>query len=304
MKHFISFLLRMLRDQRGEVGDLDASDLSDALVVDEPEETPDNPEDGDADPDPEDTPDDDPEKKGQGEDQLETLRAELEELKNSKGSKDSEIEDLKKEINRLGYALRKAEKGEAKDEEATFTDAQLLQMMKDHQDEPDVLFQVIKQMQKQAGASIEKSAEQRALIQTRNKELADLAEKMFPGAMKEDSTVYADIQKTKSYLGLEDNPHGDVLSLAVMSMNNLPNLINGIKAQVRKELLGKTADDKRKGKIKESQPADQGHQQTPEKLSGTADETAQRLGMNKRQKELYQKFLSAGKKASTVQTAA
>jgi hypothetical protein len=231
-----------------------------------------------------------------GPSEIEALRSELE------SQHKAAMANLKKENSRLGYALRKAEAAKPDDKPQPFTDAQLLQMMKDHQDEPEVMFQIMKEMTNQSGVAIERSAEKKADIRAKSKEIGDMAERVFPGALKEDSGVYADVQMTKSYLGLDDNPYGDVLSLAMMNMNNMPNLVENVKAQVKKELLGKTADSKRKGKIKSESLSDKGHdKETRTKLSPELDETAKKLGMNDRQMKRYKAIMAKSKKSGVMQ---
>jgi hypothetical protein len=256
-----------------------------------------------ADEEPEATVEDETEAEDQEADQepneIESLRTDLEKkFEDFKRVAENEKADLQKEVNRLGYALRKAEKDGAKETEPAFTDAQLLQMMKDHQDEPEVMFQIMKEMTRQSGEAVEKSAEAKVKIESTRKGLREAANRSFPGSLEEGSPVYADIQKTKASLGLESNPYGDELSLAIMTLDNLPRLMDGIREQTKKELLGQTADDKRKGKIKTNALADKGHKQSEKvaHLTEGANETAKRLGMNERQLKRYRKIMEAAKK--------
>jgi len=223
-------------------------------------------------------------------DPIEDLRKEFEEKHKT------EVERLQKEINRLGFKLRKEEEV-PKDDKPVFTEAQLLQMMKEHADEPEVLFNIIKEMQRQTAEGVEKSAEYKAQVQVRSKELSDIAETVFPGALKEDSQIYNEVIQTKDYLGLDKHPHGDFLALATMSLKNLPNLVANIREQVKKELLPKASDDKRKETIKAKTPVTETAKETPKPSTGAGEnETAKRLGMNERQFKRYQQIMSASKK--------
>jgi len=289
--------------------ELNANNLADAMVV-EPEDE-DTGEDQETDEsEMADSDSDDAEQEAdqgaEDDDPVKSLRAEMDEFKKTaekeKGSMERKLTDLEKENKRLGYALRKAEKGSKKDEDKTeFTDAQLHQMMKDHHDDPDVLFQIVKQMARQSGDSAAKTAETKAEIKTKRKELESITEKTFPGALKEGSPVFDGVQQTMRNYGLEDHPYGDVLGLSLMTLNNLPTMVKNIEEQTKKQVLGKASDKKRKDKIKGNTLADKGSKIAPVKLSPEANETADRLKMNKRQRELYKKFLGGGKKSAVVQ---
>ena len=203
----------------------------------------------------------------------------------------SQLEQLKKENNRLGYKLRENEKKAVEPKESVFTEAQLKQLMKEHADDPEVVYEIVKQMQYQAGKSIEKSAEEKAILQNKRKELVDITNNILPGAIDEGSQIYSEIEQTRDYLGLRDSPFGDVLALSLMSLKNLPNLIENIKEQTKKELLSKTSDAKRKESIKETAPTDTS-KQTKRVITPSIDETAKRLGLNDRQMKRYQEILS------------
>ena len=224
--------------------------------------------------------------------------------------------EIKKEINRLGFAVRKGEVDDLKaelarlkadkakpkdaDEDPDFTDAQLLQMMKDHSDEPEVMFQIMKQMQKQAGKSIEKKTESMAKITETRKELLGITEKVMPGALEEGTKLYSDVQTSKSYLGLEEHPYGDVLSLAMMSFRNVPKLVQNVKDTMRKELLGKGANTNRKEAIKAESLAGKGTKKAAaKKLTEGENDAVKRLGLTKNQLKYYNKFIG---KNDAVQT--
>ena len=211
----------------------------------------------------------------------------------------SQLEQLKKENNRLGYKLRENEKKAVEPKESVFTEAQLKQLMKEHADDPEVVYEIVKQMQYQAGKSIEKSAEEKAILQNKRKELVDITNNILPGAIDEGSQIYSEIEQTRDYLGLRDSPFGDVLALSLMSLKNLPNLIENIKEQTKKELLSKTSDAKRKESIKETAPTDTS-KQTKRVITPSIDETAKRLGLNDRQMKRYQEILSKSR-GGTIQ---
>lgn len=300
----------------GELGELDAGELVVETEIDdanaELNEDDKNADDKSESDDDSDKTGDDTEKKDQG-DELTALRTDLE------TKHKSEIDELKKEINRLGFAMREndklkkqiaeAGKGGKKDDDVQFTDAQILQMMKDHNDEPEVLFQIMKHMQKQTGESLEKAAENREEFQNKRTEIRSFSEKLFPNAFDEGTEISGNIDKTVEYLGVDNHPLGREIALGMMAMKNLPNLIKGVEKdaeeRVRKELLNKTANDKRKGKVSAHSLADKGSKSDKDdKKTPRGNDTIERLGMNERQQKLYQKFMSAKKTNVTMQAEA
>ena len=288
--------------------EFDAGQLADAMEIDS--DVDDDMTDQDTDQD--DLEEDKKDKKAdQGADDVKSLRADFKkDIEDFKKTAEEEKNDLKKEISRLGFMGREnkklqkelAEAGK-KGKDDTFTDAQLLQMLKDHQDEPEVMFQIMKQMGKQAGDSATKNAESKVETSSKLKELTKMADKTLPGALQEGSHMYEEVQKTMEHLGLQDHPYGQVLSLAVTSLKNLPNFYKNVQEQTRKEMLGKTADDKRKDKIKADKLADKGSKIDTKDFTSDDKETVSKLGLtSKRQKELYAKFKNAGKKSGVAQT--
>lgn len=287
-----------------EIGDIDESQNSELVVstedIDDPDKAVDN---EDTTKDDNDGPGDDKKKPAEendhGED-MNAMRREIEDgFKSTIDKFESEISDLRKENSRLGYALRKAEKGAKKEpsDDDRFTDSQLLQIMEEHGDDKKVLMQVMRQMISQHGKDIESSAEARADVRDKQKQLRDITTSVYPNAFNEGSETYDNVQKTKTYLGLESNPYGDDLSLAFMGFKEIPNLIKSVREQVKKEVLGEAVESKRRGKVKESAPADPGHKKADvTKTPQTVSDTAKRLGFanNPKLMKRYQAMVGKG----------
>ena len=283
-----------------EIGALNPDDLGGMVIDSETDDI--NPDENDVDDKTEGDGDGNKEDKKTGE--IDDLKKQIEEAsklaKDTEKSLKSELEDLRKENNRLGYALRKAETKEPVKEDETFTDAQLLQMMKDNSEDPEILFQIVKQMQKQSGALVEKSAEKKIEIQNKRKELYETVSSFAPGIFNEGTPVFGEIEKTKTYLDLGSNPYGDVLALGVMNLKNMPNIIKNVKEQTKKEVLAQAAEEKRKGKIKSGSLADKGEKDAPKEKTPNVDDTVSQLGMNKKQIAIYKRIMSKKDKNLTA----
>lgn len=237
----------------------------------------------------------DAEEKEEGKDDpLEALRTEL----TAEHSK--ELEGKDKEINRLGYALRTAnkEKVETKGDSEQFTDAQLLAIMNEHKEDPTVLLQVMKEVSKANGKDIEESVGRSADIKTKLVGQTTFLEQSFPDVLKEGTEAAEMVEKARDYMHLKDHPFGDWLAVATYNLQNMPQIIEKAKAEAKAEALGKTADDTRKQKIKTNTPGSSGKSngaKTPA-LSKTQNETARMLfPKNKKLQEKYAGMLGKSK---------
>jgi hypothetical protein len=221
----------------------------------------------------------------------------LAEFKASLEDQKKENERLQKEVNRLGYALRTASKTEKKSDEPQFTEAQLLQILKQHQDEPEVALQVMKEIAKQSAKGIEASTEKKAEIQQTRGQIETYIGSVFPDWKSEESPIRAGIEKAKSMYHLEDHPLGDELALGMIEFQRIPAIIKAEVERVQKDALGKSAEQKRKQSIAAGKPTPstgkKGAGESP--LSTTELETAKKLGINPQK---YAKFLKGARTGS------
>ena len=257
------------------------------------EDEPQEPEVTDAPAEPEEPP------KEEKEDPLETLKAENEKTRKA-------LEDAQKEINRLGYKLRKTEeKKETKEETPTFSKGQLLQLWNEHKDDPAILMQIVEEMQKTAGKGIEEAAEKKIDITNKKTEMDKFLSTAFPDVIKEDTEEHRAVQGAVDFLHLEGHPFARFLAVGAMQLQRLPKIIEDIKEQTRKELLGKTADEKRKEGIKNASPTTSGKTEKPKAATLTPSqmESAKRLGFDKDPKKLARYAEMVGAKGGTYATA-
>jgi len=250
---------------------------------------------------PEETPAEVPEEKEEEpkEDPLETLKAENEKTRKA-------LEDAQKEINRLGYKLRKPEeKKETKEETPTFSKGQLLQLWNEHKDDPAILMQIVEEMQKTAGKGIEEAAEKKIDITNKRTEMDKFLSTAFPDVIKEDTGEHRAVQGAVDFLHLEGHPFARFLAVGAMQLQRLPKIIEDIKEQTRKELLGKTAEEKRKEGIKNASPTPGGKTEKPKAATLTPSqmESAKRLGFDKDPKKLARYAEMVGAKGGTYATA-
>lgn len=316
---FLKWIVEKLMCQRGEVGDLDSSAIADAVFtadVDDPDyKPPDEKEDKKAA-----KKDDDP---GDGDDKYAKAADDKKDVKKPDDKKDdkpdkaseleakhkNEIDNLQKEINRLGYALRKDKKDEKKDKETPFTKTQLMQLYKDHADEPEVVFQIMEEMTKIGKIDATAAAEKSVDIKTKRADMDAMLERMYPDAKKEGTELHTGIQKAIEWAHLDGHPFAEHLAFGLLALKSLPDTIKKIKEDARAEALktsqedlGKKAEDARKKGITESKPGSKGKSSdTTKAVSLTTDQmdSAKRLGLtSKAQLARYAKIIGA--KSSTV----
>lgn len=262
----LKWILDKLKCQRGEAGDLKSDALQDAVF------TADIDDEGYVPTDPEEKPDEKADKKENdepGDEKKEAAKKkEKAEVKEDPKPDDKvtslekKLEDAQKEINRLGYALRKDKKETKKDEKPAFTKTQLMQLWKENADNPEVAFQIMDEMTKLGKADAQVAAEKSADIKTKRNDMDQYLEKMYPDAKKEGTELYEGIQRAIEWAHLEGHPFADHLAFGLLAVKNLPETIKKIKEEAIKEAsktsekdLAKKAEEARKKNIDASKPA-------------------------------------------------
>ena len=245
-----------------------------------------------------------------------TETEEIEEEKETpeKPDKTSELEaqlaEATKEINRLGYALRKDKDKPKTDEKDTpFTKAQLMQLYRENSENPEVVFQIMDEMTKLGKMDAQEAAEKSADIRNKKVDMDKLLNTMFPEAQREGTPLNVDVEKAVKWLHLDDHPFKDFLAMASLTLHQLPNTLKNIREQAiadaqkagGKDLAAKAESARKKGITEKkatgsSKPKDASK---PATLTHDQMETAKRLGITtKAQLAKYAKILKV--KGETV----
>ncbi len=312
INYFISFLLRMLKDQRGEAGpDLDVEEPG---ADDEPgeEEPPDDddvildlgdePEPGEDEPE---EPGDKPEDKPDADD----LSSKLEKLETDITDRTKKMADLDvaiTEANRKLHGIRQEKGAEKKgegEEDATFTKAQLVQILEEHKDEPEVMLRIVEQKVKQAVKGVKDETINATEVAAKSKEFNDVLNERYPELKDAGSALRAEVDGSKAILGMEDHPYGDYIGMAGLVLNQLPNLIKQAHEAGKQEALKDKGDKHRKAAIKSSSLSSPGKIKTGTEATVTEDMAAveKMLGLKTpAQKKLYRQLV-AKQKVLTVE---
>lgn len=305
IKNFITWFLKKLKCQRGEVADdLDASAIADATYtadIDEDDDTPsgeDDTDSGDQDDPQNDDSDDNPK---------------MAELTTQLTDAQGKIEEQQKEINRLGYALRKNEKPkEPENKETPFTREQLFNLFKEHKDEPEIAFQIFEEMSKQGKLDAQEAAERSIDIKNKKTEMTNFIQGIYPDATKEGTELHTGIQQAIEWAHLNGHPFADQLALGLLTVKNLPEIKKKIMEDAKTEFkksTGKDLEDKsevaRKERINKNKNTKSSTSDTTKTASLTPSqlETAKKMGFkSKAQLARYAKML--GKKGEMIHSEA
>jgi uncharacterized pyridoxamine 5'-phosphate oxidase family protein len=215
------------------------------------------------------------------------------------------LEEATKEINRLGYALRKDKEPKKEKEAPAFTKSQLLALYKENADNPEVAFQIMDEMTKLGKADAQLAAEKSTEVKQKLFELDDHLSKMYPEAKKEGSELHSEIQKAVEWAHLDGHPFAEHLAFGLLALKNLPETIQQVKEAAKAEALktkekdlAEKTEKARKSGIAASRPTGSGKvvENKSASLSATQLDTLKRMvggTPSKMQIERYAKMMGA-----------
>lgn len=211
-----------------------------------------------------------------------------------------ELLDKNKALNRALHEERQKKKTE-KTEEAVLTETQLLGILEEYKDDPKTLLNVIKYQAEQAAKGAATKSITDADVVRKKKEADDYIYKTYPDLTKDDSQLRAAVNKTKSELGIDDHPFGELFGTAVTFLSAAPQILKDAYDQGRKDAMAGVAEKTRKDLVKESDltPKGKGGKITP--LSANTEDVAKRLGLKSPQQlAILKKLTASGKNARNV----
>lgn len=220
----------------------------------------------------------------------------------------NKLTEAQKEINRLGYALRK--KDDTKEEKETpFTKEQLFQLYKEHKDSPEVVFQIFEEMSKQGKVDAQEAAERSIDIKNKKSETEKFIKDTWPDAVSEGTELYDGIQNAIKWAHLENHPFAQEAALGLLLLRNYPETIKQIEENAKKEAektnqknLKDKNENARKASIKAGQSSKAGGSDDNKAASLSPDQmdTAKRLGIDKDPKKLARYAKIVAKKGETI----
>jgi hypothetical protein len=172
------------------------------------------------------------------------------ELETRYKSAESHIADLNRGMHGLRQELKKLKSEKKEDGEVEFTDAQLLNVLKEHPGDEQMQMQVMKQLVKQQGKKTEQSAAE--IAETKQKQAAQqswMQNNIPPHLLAEDSPFRRDVESAKDFLGLGDSPYAEFLGSAVAITMNMPTIIKTEVEKASKGIVKEKVEEKRKESI-------------------------------------------------------
>ncbi len=292
MNKNLAFVLRTVMNQRGEVAEdlADEIDENDELLEEEDEDVIEiNPDELDD----EDDDEDDPEEH-ENED-LVKAREENETLKASLDKRDEEI----KKANRNFYGLRKkfeSYEAKANEKESKFTDDQIKGLLAEHQDDPNMLFQIMKTISKQEAGSEAKIQVDAANMTQRKGDMDTALLSTWPKAYEDGSEDNQSIQQAKDYFYLQDHPLGDFLAGAATSLMQMDKTLEDTKKEAREKAL--KVEKNRKKAIKQTSLGSVKRGSGKDALPSKYNSAAKQLNLTKSQAAIYKQLVAKGENAT------
>ncbi len=304
--NFITFLLKMWNDQRGEAGE-ELEELEEDLESGG-EKPPEEEEEGfvlEVDDPEEDDPDDEAKAKAKAAEKAaekdEDITKKFSDLETRLSERDSHVTDLNKAIHGLRKELKETKAEKMESGETVFTDSQLVSLLEEHKDDAPTLLQVVKHVAKQSAKGAEKGAIDQAAMSGTKKELDGFLSTTYPDLSTDGSEIRVVVDQTKDRLGLSDHPYGDFLGTGAMLLQNIESFTAQAREEGKQEALKEVADGKRKEDIKKKLPASPGggKKKGSDVISSDVLKTAKQMGLNKAQTKIYAQ-MRANKNQKTV----
>lgn len=217
----------------------------------------------------------------------------------------AEKEKAEKDRDRAFYNLRNAKKTEKKEsKEPEFSDAQLLDLIETHREDPAVMLQIMKQVSKQQSGEMAETKIKSQEIKQKKAQIDQFIVQNYAPFVNDDTPEHQELQRAKAFMHIEDHPLGDYLAIAALELAGLPKTIEQVKKQAVEEALKKNGEESRKKAIKETAT---GGSKPKNKVVATVDEdtnqylaTAKQMGLNKEQTKRYLQMVQNAKKRSII----
>ena len=218
----------------------------------------------------------------------------------------AEKEKAEKDRDRAFYNLRNAKKSEKKEsKEPEFTDAQLLDLIETHREDPAVMLQIMKQVSKQQSGEMADTKIKSQELKAKKQQIDGFLTQNYGPYMDDGNPVSQELKKAKEFFHINDHPLGDYLAVAAMELANLPVTVEAVKKQAVEEALKKNGETSRKKAIKESSTGTSKPKSKVEPSPDNDNESrwlanAKQFNFDKKQTESYIKMMksAAAKKRS------
>jgi hypothetical protein len=231
---------------------------------------------------------------------VEDYKKQLTDFEKKAEKREAHIKDLNKAL----HQERKKSKETKTEDETPLTPTQLRELLKEHHDDPDMMFNIMDYMAKQAAKGVKVEAINETQVATTKKDVDSTLLEQFPDLAKDDSELRQDVETIKERFFIDkSHPLSDFLSIAAMSLINLPKALENAKDEGKREALGEKAEATRKKNVKETKLTPKGKVTgKASKLAGLSPDqaaTATQIGLTGNQLKIYARLLK--KKSNRVE---
>jgi len=206
----------------------------------------------------------------------------------------AEVEKLRRDKSDLKKALHEErQKKKNKDEEAVaLTEAELLQIMEEHKDDPKVMLNAMKYLAQQQVKGVKKEAVDEVETAEKRRKFDSIIRERYPDFDDDESPMRKSAEKAKEVMLLKEHPYGDVLGTAITVFANLPNISKYWFEQGKKAATDDKVNAAREKQIKDGKLTPPGSKSdviikdTGNELTESQMETAKKFGFDKDPKKM------------------
>ena len=217
----------------------------------------------------------------------------------------SQIDDLNNKLQKqleVNSNLKRAvseerKKNKSADEPADppLTEAQVLALYREHKDDPDTLFNLVKYQIEQGTKKAKTEAVDIAEISRIQKDIDAELSAQFPDIHDENSDLRRGIDDTKAKLKISDHPFSDLLAIGAMAYKEMPQLLKVEFEKGKAEGLKEKTEAARKSSIKNGDLGDGDKKPVKKntgKLNSNLSDIANRIGLSEAGRKTYANLIS------------
>lgn len=214
------------------------------------------------------------------------------------------LEQDKKNLQKALHTERQKKKEPAKEDSVTLSDDQLLGIIKENPENPEVLLRVVRYVSERAAKGEKAAAISEIDVSQKSKAVNNMVLERYPSLAEESSEMRTEIDAVKESLGLKDSPFGDAFAVGVKVVEQLPTLLRNAFEKGKAEALKDAAEKKRGDKIEDTKLTPKGKGKAADdadELTQDQSSTASQLGMTPSQKKIYAKLVGKQPKVLSVE---
>lgn len=217
----------------------------------------------------------------------------------------AEIEKLKADKANLNKALHEERQGKKKaksdDAEEELSDAQLKELMKEHHDDPSVLFNIVQYMARKIAKGEKKAAVNESEIIAKKRDLDNFIAQRHPDYGDPESELRRRAEDIKGKLDLGDHPYGDFLALASNAYIAMPDIVKQAYEKGKADAVKDALNANQKKDVKDSQLTPKGGTKAQSAaIPKDIASVAKQMNMSPSQAKIYARLVGSNSKGGSI----